>query len=78
MRILDCFGIMLGLSINYDKSAIIPINCEEQRVEQIKVYLGCLVTSLPIKYLDIPLGANPRHLETWKPIIEKIKKKLSG
>ena len=40
--------------------------------------LGCCVADLPIKYLGIPLGANPRRKETWKPIIEKIEKKLSG
>ena len=40
--------------------------------------LGCKVLSLPITYLGIPLGANPRRVETWNPIIEKIRKKLSG
>ena len=28
-RILDCFGIMSGLQINLEKSALIPLNCED-------------------------------------------------
>ena len=30
-----------------------------------------------MKYLGIPLGANPKRIETWKPIIDRIEKKLS-
>ena len=47
---------------------------------KVKESLGCIIASLPLKYLGIPLGANPKHLETWKLILNKIpkKKKLSG
>ncbi|XP_057730369.1 uncharacterized protein LOC130945683 [Arachis stenosperma] len=34
------------------------------------------VDSLLVKYLDIPLGANPRLVKTWKPIIDKVEEKL--
>ena len=33
---------------------------------------------MPTTYLGIPLGANPRKVDTWNPIINRIKKKLSG
>ncbi|XP_015935098.1 uncharacterized mitochondrial protein AtMg01250-like [Arachis duranensis] len=29
-RLLRCFELMSGLSINFDKSSLIPINCDEQ------------------------------------------------
>ena len=29
-------------------------------------------------YLEIPIGVNPRRLETWEPIIAKFKKKLTS
>ena len=77
-RILDCFSVMSGLKINFQKSALIPLNCDEAWVESIKDTLGCSISSLPIKYLGIPLGANPRSVETWRPVIDKIKKKLCG
>ena len=40
--------------------------------------LNCSVLSLRVKYFGIPLGANPKRVETWQPIIDKIRKKLSG
>ena len=42
-RILDCFNIMLGLRINFDKSALIPLNCEESLVQELKSSLHCKV-----------------------------------
>ena len=77
-RILDCFGLMSGLRINFDKSALIPMNCNERLVTELNSKLQCQVLALPIKYLGIPLGANPRRMDTWEPIIEKIRKMLSG
>ena len=35
------------------------------------------VTSIPFTYLGILIGANPRRLKTWKPIIENLRKWLS-
>ncbi|XP_057746417.1 uncharacterized protein LOC130965674 [Arachis stenosperma] len=39
--------------------------------------LECKKTALPDRYLGILLGANPRLVKTWKPIIDKVKEKLS-
>lgn len=35
-------------------------------------------STTPLKYLGLPLGANPSRRQTWKPIIDKVKKKLAG
>ena len=76
--LLDCFSVMSGLKINFQKSTLIPLNCDEAWVESIKDTLGCSISSLLIKYLGIPLDANPRRVETWRSVIDKIKKKLCG
>lgn len=39
--------------------------------------MGCKVESLPIKYLGLPLGANPKRIKIWEPILDKMGKKLS-
>ena len=31
-----------------------------------------------IKYLGLPLGGNPMSVEFWRPIIEKVVKRLDG
>ncbi|XP_015948915.1 uncharacterized protein LOC107473843 [Arachis duranensis] len=76
-RQLRCFELMSGLSINFDKSSLIPINCEEQWAQNMCQLLGCKGESLPVKYLGIPLGANLRLVKTWKPIIDRVEEKLS-
>ncbi|XP_016173257.1 uncharacterized protein LOC107615734 [Arachis ipaensis] len=76
-RLLRCFELMSGLSINFDKSSLIPINCEEQWVERMCNLLDCKGDALLVKYLGISLGANLMLVKTWKPIIEKVEEKLS-
>ncbi|XP_020992360.1 uncharacterized protein LOC110278447 [Arachis duranensis] len=76
-RLLHCFELMSGLSINFDKSSLISINCEEQWVQWMCSVLACKAATLPVKYLGISLEANPRLVKTWKPIIDKVEDKLS-
>ncbi|XP_015953789.1 uncharacterized protein LOC107478154 [Arachis duranensis] len=76
-RILHCFELISGLSINFDKSSLILVNSDVQWVHLMCSVLGCKEASLPVKYLEIQLGVNPRLVKTWKPIIEKVEEKLS-
>nr|XP_025662026.1 uncharacterized protein LOC112757684 [Arachis hypogaea] len=76
-RLLRWFELMSGLSINFDKSSLISLNCEEQWVQRMCRLWGCKEGTLPVKYLGVPLGANPRLVKTWKPIIDKVEEKLS-
>ncbi|XP_016177809.1 uncharacterized protein LOC107620107 [Arachis ipaensis] len=76
-RLLRFFELMSGLSINFDKSSLIPINCDEQWVERMCNLLSCKGDALLVKYLGISLGSNPRLVKTWKPIIDKVEEKLS-
>ncbi|XP_025685613.1 uncharacterized protein [Arachis hypogaea] len=75
-RLLCCFELMSGLSINFEKSSLIPINCEKEWVMNMCGLLGCAEATLPVRYLGISLGANPRLVKTWKPIIDKVEDKL--
>ena len=40
--------------------------------------MSCLVQELPPKYLGVRLGANPKLESTWKPVLDKIKRKLAS
>ena len=64
-RLLNCFSIMSGLQINYSKSALIPFRCDQAWIEDVKNDLRCAIVQLPILYLGIPLGANPKRVSTW-------------
>ena len=58
--ILDYFGIMSGLRINY--VTLIPINYDSSWVQKVEEDLKFMAVSLPMKYLVIPFGANLRKV----------------
>ena len=39
---------------------------------------GCEVGAWPIKYLGLPLGSNPRKINFWEPVVNKVAKRLDG
>ncbi|XP_016173899.1 uncharacterized protein LOC107616456 [Arachis ipaensis] len=63
-RLLRCFELMSGLSINFDKSNLILVNCEQGWVMDMCGLLGCAEVALPVRYLGIPLDANPQLTKT--------------
>ncbi|CAL5369282.1 unnamed protein product [Camellia sinensis] len=39
--------------------------------------MHCVTQKLPIKYLGLPLGANPRRTKTWQNVVDKVKSRLA-
>ncbi|XP_057733904.1 uncharacterized protein LOC130949098 [Arachis stenosperma] len=76
-RLLRCFELMSGLSINFEKSSFIPVNSDQHWARKMCQLLRCKEESLPVRYLGISLGANSRLVKTWKPVIDKVEDKLS-
>ncbi|XP_028113211.1 uncharacterized protein LOC114311295 [Camellia sinensis] len=76
-RILRCFEIVSGLRINYHKSVICGIGVDDGSMQEFASSLNCCHHKLPLKYLGLPLGANPSRRSTWKPVLDKFKQKLS-
>ncbi|KAI8543503.1 hypothetical protein RHMOL_Rhmol08G0223300 [Rhododendron molle] len=68
---------MSGLKINFSKSSLCGVNVPHQDVISLAQIMGCKTEALPIKYLGLPLGANPRRIKTWDPILEKMEKRLN-
>ncbi|XP_058212709.1 uncharacterized protein LOC131324659 [Rhododendron vialii] len=76
-RILRCFQLMSSLRINFSKSSLCGMNVPQDVVVVLAQIMGCKVEQLPIKYLGLPLGANPGRIKTWDPVIERTEKVLS-
>jgi len=51
------FEAVSGLKINLAKSVLIPVGCLDN-VDGLAGILGCVVSSLPLKYLGLTLGAS--------------------
>ncbi|GJR55418.1 hypothetical protein Tco_1405939 [Tanacetum coccineum] len=39
-------------------------------------HMCCSVGEFPFMYLGLPIGANMRRVTTWRPVVEKVKKRL--
>ncbi|XP_028070062.1 pentatricopeptide repeat-containing protein At4g26680, mitochondrial-like [Camellia sinensis] len=77
-RILRCFEIISGLRINFHKSTVCSVGIPNDIVQTFASKLNCTCQKLPLKYLGLPLGANLSRRATWKPMVEKFKKKLTS
>ncbi|XP_028087686.1 uncharacterized protein LOC114288382 [Camellia sinensis] len=58
-RILRCFEVMSGLKINFHESVVCGVGVSDTMVHDFTSTLHCLCQKLPLKYLGLPLGANP-------------------
>lgn len=71
-RILRCCQIALGLKINLSKSFLVDVASSEEIMQTLATRLHCKRGRFPFHYLGMPLGANPRSLSMWDPVIEKL------
>ena len=75
--ILIWFEAVSGLKINLGKSELVPVGEVPNMLELVEI-LGCRVSSLPLKYLGLPLGASFKDKSIWNPILEKMERRLAG
>ena len=75
--LLLCFQAVTSLKVNTLKSEPVPIG-EVPNVHVLAEILGCWISSLPMTYLGMPLGAFHKSPTIWNPILEKIEQKLAG
>ena len=75
--ILARFEVVSGLKINLLKSELVPIGIVPKLEELVEI-LGCRQSSLPLKYLGLPLGVTHKDETTWNPVLEKMKQRQAG
>nr|GFB07593.1 RNA-directed DNA polymerase, eukaryota [Tanacetum cinerariifolium] len=78
VHVLECFHMVSGLRINMNKSKIMGINVDNDKVYQAASRLGCLVLKTPFNYLGSIVGGNMSRSLMWKETVDKFKKKLSN
>ena len=78
LAFLLLFESLLGLKVNFSKSQLVGVNVAGSWLSEAARLLQCRVGSLQFVYLGLPIGGNARRLSFWKPIIGRIKSRLSG
>jgi hypothetical protein len=66
-----CFEAVSGLKVNMAKLMLVPMGNVDNTVELVGI-LGCGTSSLPLKYLGLPLGAHFKEKSSWDGIVGKI------
>jgi len=75
--LLLCFEVVSGLKVNLPKSILVPVGNVDDVVELADI-LDCGTSSLPQKYLGMPLGASYKAKSIWDGIVENIERRLAS
>ena len=76
--LLYTFEISTGLKVNFNKSSMMPINMDEDRLSHLTRTVNCQKGSLPFTYLGLPLGITKPSLDYFIPIVTRVEKRLCG
>jgi hypothetical protein len=76
--LLRPFSDSTSLKVNFEKSSLVPINMSDARVDHLARIFGCMVGSMPLTYLGLPLGTTKPTLEEYSPLLNRIERRLSG
>ncbi|MCI26964.1 RNA-directed DNA polymerase (Reverse transcriptase), partial [Trifolium medium] len=74
--ILRGFELASGLKVNFWKSGLMGVNVSPTFMAMACTFLNCRRGSIPFKYLGLPIGANPKSISTWDPLLEHLRQRL--
>ncbi|KAM0837307.1 hypothetical protein ACQ4PT_061749 [Festuca glaucescens] len=76
-QILQYFGDVTGLCVNFAKTSVIPIRCEAFDVPDIVSPLGARIAALPCKFLGLPLSLRKLRKVDFQPLLDRIASRLA-
>ncbi|RHN54844.1 putative RNA-directed DNA polymerase [Medicago truncatula] len=76
--LLRGFEMASGLRVNFAKSCLIGVNVGREFMDAACNFMNCREGALPFKYLGLPVGANPRRLSTWEPLLDCLNIRLNS
>jgi len=76
--ILLLFEVVSRLKVNFHKSMLFGVNINESWLHEAAVVMHCKHGWIPFLYLGLPIGGDPRKLQFWYLLVERIRRRLSG
>jgi mannosylglycoprotein endo-beta-mannosidase len=76
--LLTTFAYSTGLKVTYQKSSMVPINMNEERLRHFTSTFNFQSGSFPFTYLGLPLGITKPTLEYFIPMVQRVQKRLEG
>nr|GEV97880.1 RNA-directed DNA polymerase, eukaryota [Tanacetum cinerariifolium] len=77
LKILRCFHLASGLSINVNKSHVLGVGVPLDIVQQGAASIGCGIMNTPFKYLRVMVGDYMSRYSSWSNTIQKVRARLS-
>nr|GEV10009.1 transposon TX1 [Tanacetum cinerariifolium] len=77
MCILKGFEKVLGLKINFNKSKVYGIRVSSSAVAEMTRVMKCGMGEIPLTYLGLPIRVSMRRESAWRPMVKKLKKRLT-
>lgn len=77
-EVLQCFQLLSGLKINFQKSRIYSYSKDKDLLNNFASILGCKIGNWPLVYLGSQIGIFSRKKTFWKPLLQKFQGKLSS
>ncbi|GJY39564.1 RNA-directed DNA polymerase, eukaryota, reverse transcriptase zinc-binding domain protein [Tanacetum coccineum] len=74
---LDCFHKASGLRMNLQKSKLLGIAVEDEKVSRAAMKMGCCTLKTPFSYLGIKVGGMMTRIKSWDEIVAKLHSRLS-
>ncbi|GJX23046.1 RNA-directed DNA polymerase, eukaryota, reverse transcriptase zinc-binding domain protein [Tanacetum coccineum] len=77
VNMLDCFHRASGMRINMNKSKLIGISMEEDKVAITASKIGCLILKTPFSYLGSKVGGLMSRIQSWNEVVDRVIARLS-
>jgi len=76
--VLMLFEYVFGLKVNFHKSMLYGVNISDSWLHEAASVLHCKHDRLPFLYSGLPISGDPRKIVFWYPLVDRIKRWLSG
>ncbi|GJU29556.1 hypothetical protein Tco_1173145 [Tanacetum coccineum] len=77
VHVLDCFHRASGMRINMNKSKLVGISVEEDKVAIAASKFGCLILKTPFSYLGSKVGGLMSRIQSWNEVVDRVTARLS-
>jgi len=67
-----------GLKVNFNKSMLTGVNNSPTWLLEAASVLSCRTGLIPFMYLGLLIGGDGRKIGFWKPVVDRIRARLSG
>ncbi|GJX96220.1 hypothetical protein Tco_0352018 [Tanacetum coccineum] len=66
-----------GLHFQHDKSKLMGVLVDDEKVKQVASKLGCLILKPPFSYLGSKVGGSMHRIQAWNEVVDRVYARLS-